>query len=270
MLIRSLTGLVLGAIIIISLIYSIWTATILLFIILVFSSMEWLRHFTLSSGKLNSTLFIMSILAIILFIVFLSFQPPLAQHFILLQILNQLLLIVLILFAYDLIMKKNWKFCRSWYSGIFYIGFSILSASLFLMDHFETNRCIILGFIFINWSNDVFAYFMGRLFGKHPLAPEISPKKTIEGSLGGMIAAIITAWLVNEYLFIHSYSVLNSILLGFSIWIAGTLGDLYESKMKRIANIKDSGTLLPGHGGFLDRFDSFFFIIPVGIFVLTF
>ncbi len=187
-----------------------------------------------------------------------------------LYIFNSLLIGILVVFSYDMLAKKDWAFCRSWYSGLFYIGLPVLLASYFLNEHFTEHRLLLLGFIIINWSNDVFAYFTGRAFGKRPLAADISPKKTLEGAIGGLLAAIIASWLINEYMFITSFPVSKALILGLGIGIAGTLGDLYESKMKRIAGIKDSGNILPGHGGFLDRFDSFFYIIPAGIFILNF
>ena len=110
------------------------------------------------------------------------------------------------------------------------------------------------------WSNDVFAYFTGRLFGKHKLFPRISPGKTIEGSLGGLIFTILAICILNHYVSWLSIPV----AVGFAIIsvVFGTLGDLCESMLKRQAGVKDSGNLIPGHGGILDRFDSILFSVP--------
>ncbi len=105
--------------------------------------------------------------------------------------------------------------------------------------------------------NDTFAYFVGRLIGRHRLAPRISPKKTIEGAVGGLVGAMIAALLVSVYSDWMSKG--YAVILGLVVGIVGQWGDLFESAVKRDFQVKDSGTLLPGHGGILDRFDGFLF-----------
>ena len=110
------------------------------------------------------------------------------------------------------------------------------------------------------WSNDVFAYLTGRLFGKHKLFPRISPGKTIEGSLGGLVFTILAICILS-----HFFSWLTiPVAIGMAIIsvVFGTFGDLCESMLKRQAGVKDSGNLIPGHGGILDRFDSILFSVP--------
>mgnify|MGYP005995723545 CR=1 FL=1 len=111
------------------------------------------------------------------------------------------------------------------------------------------------------WANDTGAYLVGKQFGKNKLAPKISPNKTIEGLLGGIALAIITG-IVSSY-FIDGLSYLNAIFLAILISFSSTIGDLFESVLKRRADVKDSGKLFIGHGGFLDRFDSVLFAAPV-------
>jgi phosphatidate cytidylyltransferase len=270
MLKRSITGLLLGLIMISGLLFSIWSATALLLVIHIFSSLEWNQHFVKREGSFASRNYIFISLFFIFFILFKLFIPDTDHSQTDIQKLNGILVFILSTFGTALIAKQNWSFTQSWYSGIFYIGFPILICFSYLHLNFNDHKWIILGLIIMNWSNDVFAYFTGRLFGRHSLAPDISPKKTIEGAIGGMLATILSAYLINIYLFNIPFATLTICILGLSVWLAGTLGDLYESKMKRIIGIKDSGHVLPGHGGFLDRFDSFFFVIPVGIFVLSF
>ncbi|MDZ4758652.1 MAG: phosphatidate cytidylyltransferase [Bacteroidota bacterium] len=118
------------------------------------------------------------------------------------------------------------------------------------------NTYILCMLIFI-WINDSFAYLIGRRIGKTPLAPRISPKKTIEGTLGGLVCTILAA-IALKYI----YTIPDG--NWFYVWallvsISATVGDLIESKVKRIAGVKDSGNLLPGHGGFLDRLDAMLF-----------
>lgn len=115
---------------------------------------------------------------------------------------------------------------------------------------------IIIGSI---WINDTMAYIVGSLIGKTPLSP-ISPKKTWEGTVGGIILAVAVMWLLG-YLS-HSTSIWLWAVIAAVAAIAGTFGDLLESKLKRLANVKDSGSIMPGHGGFLDRFDSLLLATP--------
>ena len=116
------------------------------------------------------------------------------------------------------------------------------------------------------WASDVAAYFGGRAFGKRKLFPRISPKKTWEGAISGLFGAMAAGLLI--YLIYHNLNIFNLLdlkdwlILGAITAVFGITGDLVESMLKRSVNIKDSGNLLPGHGGFLDRFDAFIFVIP--------
>jgi len=119
---------------------------------------------------------------------------------------------------------------------------------------------IILGYLFLVWINDSGAYFFGKKFGKTKLFERISPKKTWEGSIGGGLVALIAASIISKY-FIDIRG-MDWIFISIIVIVTGTLGDLVESMFKRSIHIKDSGHVLPGHGGFLDRFDSFFISAP--------
>jgi phosphatidate cytidylyltransferase len=116
--------------------------------------------------------------------------------------------------------------------------------------------------LLVVWLGDAGAYYIGKQFGRHKLSPLISPKKTIEGGIGGILTAIITA-VVIHFTFFREFPLLLAIVGGVILSIAGVIGDLAESMWKRSAAVKDSGTLIPGHGGFLDRFDSVFFTAPI-------
>jgi phosphatidate cytidylyltransferase len=119
---------------------------------------------------------------------------------------------------------------------------------------------IAFGFFIILWSDDTFAYLTGILIGKHKLFEKISPKKTWEGSIGGLIFSLIAAYILS--LLFTELNTLQWLGAALIIAVTGTLGDLSESLLKRKFNVKDSGTLLPGHGGVLDRFDSVLFSAP--------
>ncbi|WP_456275466.1 phosphatidate cytidylyltransferase [Bacillus sp. AK128] len=116
--------------------------------------------------------------------------------------------------------------------------------------------------MFIIWATDSGAYFVGRAMGKRKLWPEISPNKTIEGSIGGIVCALIVAVVFQAILPISS-SYLMVIIVTILLSIFGQMGDLVESALKRHYSVKDSGSLLPGHGGILDRFDSLLFVLPI-------
>ena len=111
------------------------------------------------------------------------------------------------------------------------------------------------------WINDIFAYLSGMAFGRHPLFKRISPKKTIEGSLGGCAMTVLVAYLANHF-WLHAMGNLEMMGLAAVVVVFGSLGDLCESMLKRQAGVKDSGDVIPGHGGILDRFDAMFLAVP--------
>ncbi len=119
---------------------------------------------------------------------------------------------------------------------------------------------IVAGMLFLTWANDSFAYIIGSRIGKTPLFPRISPKKTWEGTIGGGLMCMVTAGVIS--LFFKELNIINWVVIGGIVAVFGTLGDLVESMLKRSVGVKDSGSLMPGHGGFLDRFDAFMFTIP--------
>jgi phosphatidate cytidylyltransferase len=120
---------------------------------------------------------------------------------------------------------------------------------------------IIIGFFLLIWANDTGAYLAGVSFGRHRLMERISPKKTWEGFSGGLIFALLVAWLLSGWLGVAGKG--GWVIISIIISIAGTYGDLIESMLKRSGGVKDSGTILPGHGGFLDRFDSTIISFPL-------
>ncbi|HEX8577287.1 MAG TPA: phosphatidate cytidylyltransferase [Flavobacterium sp.] len=125
------------------------------------------------------------------------------------------------------------------------------------------NPKIILSIFILIWTNDTFAYIVGKSIGKHKLFERISPKKTVEGFIGGLILCIIASYFISKYFIEGGKSTQNIwFVIAAIIAIFGTIGDLIESKFKRIAGVKDSGKIMPGHGGILDRLDSVIFVAP--------
>src|SRR5712691_6139147 len=116
--------------------------------------------------------------------------------------------------------------------------------------------------VLVVWLGDAGAYYVGKQFGRHPLSPRISPKKTIEGGIGGIVVAIITAIVIRSTFF-QQFPLVHAVIAGIILSIAGVIGDLAESMWKRSAAVKDSGMVIHGHGGFLDRFDSVFYTTPI-------
>lgn len=142
-----------------------------------------------------------------------------------------------------------------------YVG--MLGGSLIrLRNDFPDGWKLVFFLLLVVWLGDSGAYYVGKKFGKRKLSPRISPKKTIEGLAGGMATSLIAA-VVIHFTFFQNFPLHHAIIAGVLLSFAGVVGDLAESMWKRSADVKDSGTLLPGHGGFLDRFDSILFTAPI-------
>jgi phosphatidate cytidylyltransferase len=151
------------------------------------------------------------------------------------------------------------------------LGLLYLSLSCGLIVHIRSlgefdyerefwNKALPLGLILSIWINDTMAYIVGSIIGKTSLS-KISPKKTWEGTIGGVILCVVVITLTFYYWW-DTYSLRTWIFVSSIAAVTGTFGDLLESKLKRMANAKDSGSIMPGHGGFLDRFDSLLLAIP--------
>ena len=143
--------------------------------------------------------------------------------------------------------------------ALLYWGLPFSLASYFLLCSGVDQSIRLASVILLIWTSDTMAYFTGKAFGKNKLFPSVSPGKTIEGSTGAGIFCLIVGVLFALAL---DESILNWAVVAILVWVLGTLGDLVESKMKRVQNVKDSGSILPGHGGLLDRFDSLVLLIP--------
>jgi phosphatidate cytidylyltransferase len=123
------------------------------------------------------------------------------------------------------------------------------------------NSKIIISIFTLIWTNDTFAFIVGKSIGKTKLFEKISPKKTIEGFIGGVVFVILAGILLAK--FYLNQSLFQWVLTAIIVGVFGTIGDLVESKFKRVANVKDSGNIMPGHGGILDRLDSIIFVAPI-------
>ncbi len=145
--------------------------------------------------------------------------------------------------------------------GIVYIPVS-LSLLVFIKE-LDGGTFWIIWLLIVIFANDTGAFYTGTFFGKRRLSPNISPNKTIEGSLGGVAASMVVGFIFCQIFFNNLSLAFLTIPASFMLAIAGQIGDLFESAMKRASNIKDSGRILPGHGGMLDRIDGLLLAIPV-------
>lgn len=178
-----------------------------------------------------------------------------------------LIFIKCLIFLFDnkeQIVSPIWKY-------LYLVGYILLPFIFIVKISFginDYNPKIIIGLFILIWTNDTFAYLVGKSIGKHKLYERISPKKTIEGFLGGVAFAIFAGYLISK-LYINpnpnfsDTSILIWTMIALIVGVFGTIGDLIESKFKRIAEVKDSGKIMPGHGGILDRLDSVIFVAPI-------
>ena len=179
------------------------------------------------------------------------------------MLLNSAALFVALLLIYDLFKKgpvarKDNIHNIVMLTGYVIIPFVLLVKYPFFNDIF--NPYLIIGAFIIIWINDTFAYIVGKTMGRTKLFERISPKKTVEGFIGGMLFAILGGYILSIYYDFQSATIW--IISAIILVIFGTLGDLVESRFKRNAGVKDSGKIMPGHGGILDRLDSIIFAIP--------
>jgi phosphatidate cytidylyltransferase len=172
---------------------------------------------------------------------------------------------ILFLF-YDNIQKISTSSKYLYLLGYIILPFVFITKISFGINDY--NPKIIIGLFILIWTNDTFAYIVGKSIGRTKLFEKISPKKTIEGFLGGILFAILAGYLISKYYIkanpeFSDRSILIWTSIAVIVGIAGTIGDLIESKFKRIAGVKDSGNIMPGHGGILDRLDSVIFVAPI-------
>jgi len=169
---------------------------------------------------------------------------------------------VFLFFIIELFSKAENPFANIAFTllGLIYVAIPFSSLNFITALNGTYNYQLLFGFFFILWSNDTGAYLVGSAIGKHKLFPRVSPGKTWEGSIGGAVLSYIVAFIIAEWYTVidrSDWMVIATILI-----VVGSLGDLVESLFKRSIDVKDSGNILPGHGGILDRFDSLILATP--------
>jgi phosphatidate cytidylyltransferase len=203
------------------------------------------------------------ICSLLLFVIFfLAASHVIPKEYIYLSILIPLFTLLPDLFDKQ---KNGFKNSMITIAGIIYIAlpYSLLSFLIYPGNDSGSQfyPWVLMGIFFIIWIYDSMAYVFGSMLGKHKICVRISPKKSWEGLIGGTVFAVITG-IVNS-LFFDELSLINWVVVALLIVVFGTSGDFFESKLKREAGVKDSGNILPGHGGMLDRFDTMLFAAPV-------
>lgn len=175
--------------------------------------------------------------------------------------------VIILVFTTMMLLNKGARFFEKFspIGALLYLGIPFyLLRLVFLKPRFEWE--ILLSIILLIWSSDSFAYLIGSKIGKKKLYPAVSPGKSWEGFLGAGICSAGVAVLL--FYLLGEHTLLFYISLGLLVWLIGSIGDLFQSFLKRYFKVKDSGSFLPGHGGFLDRFDSFIFVIPFACLLL--
>ncbi len=184
---------------------------------------------------------------------------------------SAILLLVLMVSTLMVKDKGEFKLFAFLYTGLMYIAVPLTLSNFVVFDQAgQFNGRPMLAFFIIIWASDVGAYCIGMLLGKYSkkLFPSVSPKKTWAGFWGGLVFAIL-AGLILVWTGLWTYPWYHAVILSLIMHVAGVFGDLFESQWKRVCDIKDSGNIIPGHGGMMDRFDSALFAIPAGVIYLV-
>lgn len=257
---RTISGTLYAALFLVSILINEYTFIVLVAIFGCFTLHELQRLLHLKSYA--------AYLILAAFILFFSvFHYLYEVNFVLILLILSLVVKVLMIRDLVLIRKIPLYERRKYLIAVFYLLTSLVFLTLIPYQNpsGQYQPEILIGVFVLIWANDSFAYIIGKAFGRHKLFERISPNKTVEGFIGGSILTILVSLAVFYYIAIFSYKIWIGLALITSIF--GTFGDLIQSKLKRQAGVKDSGTLMPGHGGMFDRLDSILF---AATFIYTF
>lgn len=249
---RTISGLIFGALVLGLLYFGQIGLFILLTIVLLGSTSEYLK--ITGSSKVNTGI----VYFLVIFALFMSYKWNIYEDVKIIilgfAVLSFFFLSISIFTAQKIPHHRLMPFIPLIYPAI-----SLLLPFIF-KDNVIQEQFFWIYIILLIWSSDSFAYLVGRKLGKTKLLERLSPKKTWEGFLGAGILTVLFAFILGKYF--SDLPLMFWLIAATIIWIIGTAGDLFESSIKRTYEVKDSGNILPGHGGFLDRFDSFIFVIP--------
>ncbi|MFQ3575005.1 MAG: phosphatidate cytidylyltransferase [Cytophagales bacterium] len=253
---------ILGALAVVnSIIWSEWSFFVLFFVISMFAQQEFYQLLIEDKKKPND------IFGTVIGLVVYTLAFFIEKKFLSVSYYMALFPLCALIFIFELYYSKKKPFNNVAYTflGVLYVAipFTVLVVIAFVNGDYSWQ--IVLGVLMLLWASDTGAYFAGRKLGKHKLFPRVSPGKTWEGAIGGGLLSLLTSWVLSIY-----FTDLKSWqwpCLSVIIVVSGIYGDLVESSFKRSLEIKDSGSAIPGHGGFLDRFDGLLLASP---FVITF
>lgn len=249
---RVLSAIVFGIIVVLIVLDGLWLFFAVVSVVAILSAIEFAKI-----AKSSLALKLLMVFAIWL-ICFSAFKPEWME-------LNLILLLVICLPFFLEILRKDPNTAllniSSALLGILYVGW-LFGRHLILLRLMPDGRNLIFLLAGITWGSDIGAYLIGMRFGKHKVIPAISPGKSWEGYISGIVFSCITALIIRHFL-LPDIKILHILILGIGLTIVGQIGDLAESLLKRGAKVKDSGKIMPGHGGILDRCDSMIFITPV-------
>ena len=261
---RVLTGMFGGSLLLFSALHEI--SYLAVFVLIVFlSSREYFKILGSNGFRPNYNLGVF--LSVVIFITtffYASKGSLLGIHFVLIPILPLVCLSAL----YSSNNSETLSNVSVTFFGILYISLPISLLNFIVFNDNGYNSIYLMSTLLFLWTSESAAFFGGSLFGRKKLFESVSPMKTWEGVLFGLLANIIMAYLIQEFIWSGHQTFIYWIFFSIVVLISGVFGDLFESLLKRNFNLKDSGNKLPGHGGFLDRFDSFFFVIPYVYFYL--
>ncbi len=258
---RAVTGTIFVAVIVLAIIYKSWLFNVVFGLVGLLGLNEFYGLFKKSSTSPNKTLGNLFGFLIYLSAIAFLYVPEASKY-----------LFGFIFFLFTTVMlaelyrkkKKPFENIGITFLGIFYILLPVILLNFLIKFDPETYQITefwpVLSIFILVWCNDTFAYLVGRKFGSRKLFERISPKKSWEGFIGGLIFTLAGGTIIAYF---TEQSLFQYLVYAFIISIVGTLGDLVESMLKRSLDVKDSGTILPGHGGILDRFDAVLFIIPI-------
>jgi len=255
---RTLTGVALAVLILGAILWSPWAFFSLMAVLTLIGLFEFNKLFQ-SSGYGKGTLTYYFIGIFIYTIIALSGMSVIDVAYVFFIFLGFFILV-----AQELFMGSNysWRHASGFVMGIIYVAipFGMMNAFFLLKGTEVAFPWVMLALFTLVWVNDIFAYLIGSMMGKHKLSVKLSPKKTWEGSIGGIIFTLTGAWLFR--VIAPELSLVQWLGFGLIVSVTANFGDLAESMLKRNAGVKDSGKLFPGHGGVLDRFDAVLFATP--------
>lgn len=254
---RALTGVVFLLVMITAIWFNRYTAFILFLLITTLGILEFLG---LALEKVSGFKKLIAVKLNIILMLGLVVSKS-VYHF---QAVGIAIIIFCVAMLFSLLISMQRKSLHDWSSvafGLVYVTLPFLALYLLGFSYGEYNFKSILSIFIILWCSDTGAYMFGKFLGKHKFLPEVSPKKTWEGFIGGVAMAVLAAFILNQLDWISYKTPWYALALLVSVF--GAFGDLFQSQLKRLKGVKDSGNLMPGHGGILDRFDGLLFCVPV-------